>query len=340
MFKHKVSILTGALALAIVGCDSDSSSTDTTPFSLAVSDAAIDEVDEVVIVVSKVALKSGSDPIVFNVYLMDEEGNPIDEDGNPLEEGEDPIPLSIDLLQYQGGESLTLINEQVVPVGQYQMCLFVHDGDHPDYPSYVIESENTTSMPLSVSGNGKCPTANGEEDEFTGILFFNNAFTINTPNNDYVVEFDLRRGLKEATGNDEGFTIQRTSVSLVNTILTGEISGTVSSTLYDDCETDTESITGYAHALYLYQGDVDIDSMTPFAEGGPVTAANVVLDEETNMYRYEFGFISEGDYSLGYTCTANDDSEDGIVENGEFSIYRAESNISVVADEDTTVDFN
>ncbi|MGR5118885.1 DUF4382 domain-containing protein [Vibrio astriarenae] len=343
MLKCKASMLISALALVIVGCDSDSSSPEVTPFSLAVSDAAIDEVDEVVITVSKVALKSGSDPIVFDVYLMDEEGNPVDENGELLEEGEDPIPLSIDLLKYQGGESLELVNEQIIPVGEYQMCLFVHDGDHPDYPSYVIETNNETQVPLTVKGEGSCPTYNGETGNNIGVLFFNKKFTVNTPNNDYVVEFDLRRGLKDATGQNEGYSIQRTSVSLINTITTGDISGDVASTVYDDCMTDTPSNTGYAHAVYLYQGDVDLDSMGSFAPSEleqPITAANVVMNVEDNTYRYEFGFVSTGTYSVGYTCTANDDSETEIAENGAFSIYRAQSGFTVTANEESEVHFS
>ena len=40
-------------------------------------------------------------------------------------------------------------------------------------------------------------------------------------------EFDLRRGLKDGTGQNEGYSIQRTSATLINTVTTGEIQGDV-----------------------------------------------------------------------------------------------------------------
>ncbi|MGR5133450.1 DUF4382 domain-containing protein [Vibrio alfacsensis] len=339
----KLSIIGAAVVFALTGCgsDSDSKST-TTPVTLSVSDAPIDDVSKVVVTYSKVAfLPIGEgEPQIFDVYKTNENGDYVNEEGELLPDDAAPLPLSVNLLDFQGSDAQELVEDEVIPTGDYKLCVFANDGDHPDYPSYVIEEStgNPIKTKLTVKGNGKCPQGVGEEPN-TGVLFFNDTFTVNPDNNDYVVEFDLRRGLKDATGKDEGYTIQRTSVSLINTVTTGDIEGNVAlNETYLQCENDTASGNGYAHAVYLYNGNIAQADMGTFAPSDlqtPITAANVVTDDDGLTYQYEFGFVEPGTYSVGYTCTANDDSEEGIVEGEAFSIYKAQSGLTVVAGSDT-----
>ncbi len=334
----KYTLVSAAVAFALTGCGSDSADTTTsTPITLSVSDAPIDNVSEVVVTYSKVAFlpEGEGEPQIFDVYKTDDAGNFVDEEGNPLAEGEDPIPLSVNLLDFQGSNAQALVDGQVIPTGNYQLCVFANDGSHLDYPSYVIEQATGNQVPLTVKGNGKCPQGVGEETD-TGVLFFNDTFAVNTANNDYVVEFDLRRGLKEATGQDEGYTIQRTSVSLINTVTTGDIIGDVAlNETYIQCESDNAGLASeFAHAVYLYEGNIEQTEMGTLAASEkqpPVATANVILSEDKTSATYEFGFVEPGTYSVGYTCTANVDSEDGAVEGESFSIYSASANLTVVA---------
>ncbi|MGP8305750.1 DUF4382 domain-containing protein [Vibrio sp. YIC-376] len=341
----KFSLMSAAVVMALFGCNSDSDSVSTTtPVTLSVSDAPIDGVSEVVVTFSKVAFLSIDDetPQIFEVYKTDGEGNYVDENGDLLLEGEDPIPLSVDLLNVQGSDVHDLIDEELIPTGNYKLCVFANDGNHPDYPSYVVDELTLNQIPLTVKGDGACPQGVGKEDN-VGVLFFNNTFAVNPDNNEYVVEFDLRRGLKDGTGQNEGYSIQRTSVTLINTVTTGEIQGEISSTTYQSCVNDTVTGNGYVQAVYLYEGDVAEQDMGPFAgvEGlaEPIAASNVVLADNNTDYMYEFGFVEPGTYSIGYTCTANDDSEDGLVEGETFSIYDSASGLSVSVGTDTIADF-
>ncbi|TOD41565.1 DUF4382 domain-containing protein [Vibrio parahaemolyticus] len=341
----KFSLVGAAVVVALFGCNSDSNTiTTTTPVTLSVSDAPIDDVSEVVITYSKVAFLplDGGSPQIFEVYKTDEEGNYVDENGDPIPDGEDPLPLSVNLLNYQGSDVQELVEDEVIPSGNYKLCVFANDGDHPDYPSYVIDEATGNQIPLTVKGDGACPQGVGKEPN-SGVLFFNNTFAVNPDNNEFVVEFDLRRGLKDGTGQNEGYSIQRTSVTLINTVTTGEIQGDVAAQTYADCEIDTSSTNDYAHAVYLYKGSVAKEDMGPFAgEDGkttPIAAANVVPDMEQVNYEYEFGFVEPGTYSVGYTCTANDDSEEGIVAGETFSIYQATSGLTVSAGADTDANF-
>ncbi|KOO15427.1 hypothetical protein AKJ18_10570 [Vibrio xuii] len=337
----KLGLLSASIALILSGCNSDDSSSGTTPVTLSVSDAPVDEVSKVVVTYSKVAfLPLGSDkPILFDVYKTDDEGNPVDENGNPLPDGEDPIPLSVNLLDFQGGDAQELIENQNIPTGDYKLCLFANDGDHPTYPSYV-EAVGTGNHPLTVQGEGKCPQGVGSIDN-AGVLYFNDTFTVNNDNNDYVVEFDLRRGLKEPKNGSDTYTIQRTSVSLVNTTEVGEIGGNVARATMNDCLADSTPSSAFSHAVYLYEGDVTQADMGSFAGTGavtPITAANVTLDDD-GTYEYEFGFVKPGTYSVGYTCTANNDSEEGLTANETFRIHAADSGLDVIAGSETTAHF-
>ncbi|WP_404974234.1 DUF4382 domain-containing protein [Vibrio campbellii] len=345
MNSLKYSLVGAAVVFALAGCNSDSDTVSTTtPVTLSVSDAPIDDVSEVVVTYSKVAFLPVGDgegePQIFEVYKTDEDGNYVDENGDLLPDGEKPLPLSVNLLDFQGSDAQELVEDEVIPTGDYQLCVFANDGDHPDYPSYVVEEATGNEVPLTVKGEGRCPQGVGSEPN-AGVLFFNNAFAVNSDNNDYVVEFDLRRGLKDATGKDEGYTIQRTSVTLINTVTTGEIEGNVALTTYQGCETDTPSGNGYAHAVYLYEGDIAESDMGTFATSeaqSPIASANVVTEDEGATYQYEFGYVEPGTYSVGYTCTANDDSEEGIVDGETFSIYTSTSGLSVSAGSDTNAD--
>ncbi|MGR4989076.1 DUF4382 domain-containing protein [Vibrio rotiferianus] len=343
MNTFKISLVGTAVVFALAGCNSDSGSVSaTTPVTLSVSDAPIDDVSEVVVTYSKVAfLPTGEgEPEIFNVYKTDEDGNYVDEEGNILPDDADPLPLSVNLLDFQGSNAQELVDSEIIPTGSYKLCVFANDGDHPEYPSYVVEETTGNQIPLTVKGNGKCPQGVGDEPN-AGVLFFNDTFAVNPDNNDYVVEFDLRRGLKDATGKDEGYTIQRTSISLINTITTGNIGGSVDLTTYQGCETDTTSGNGYAHAVYLYEGDIaqaDMGSFAPSESQAPIAAANVTTEDEGETYSYEFGYVEPGTYSIGYTCTANDDSEEGIVDGETFSIYTSESGLNVTEGSDTNAD--
>ncbi|HHX8540081.1 TPA: DUF4382 domain-containing protein [Vibrio diabolicus] len=345
MNRMKIGLISASIAVALIGCNSDSDSVSTmTPVTLSVSDAPIDDVSEVVITYNKVAFLplDGGTPQVFDVYKTNEEGNLVDEDGNRLPDGEDPLPLSVNLLNFQGSDAQELVDDELIPTGNYKLCVFANDGDHPNYPSYVIDEATGNQIPLTVKGDGACPQGVGKDPD-SGVLFFNNTFAVNPDNNEFVVEFDLRRGLKDGTGQNEGYSIQRTSVTLINTVTTGEIQGDVATLTYQSCETDTPSANGYAHAIYLYEGNIAEENMGPFAgaegQAMPIAAANVVQDVDDANYEYEFGFVEPGTYSVGHTCTANDDSEDGIVAGETFSIYQSTSGLNVSVGTNTDANF-
>ncbi|MEZ8788643.1 DUF4382 domain-containing protein [Vibrio splendidus] len=337
----KETALASLVLAGLVGCGGDSgSSSSTTPITLSVSDAPIDDVKDVTVTFSKVALlpQGGGSPLIYDVYKTDENGDYVDENGDPLPDGEGPIPLSVNLLDYQGSEALPLIENEVIPVGSYKLCVFANDGDHPTDPSYVIENDDT-NRELTVKGNGACPQGVGKEDS-AGVLYFNDSFNVNQQSNDFVVEFDLRRGLKNSSTFPD-YTIQRTSVSLINTVETGNIEGTVALSTYDTCNGGDNT---FVQSVYLYEGNVDKADMAPIGgsdEVKPITSASVAMNQAQTNYEFSLGFIDPGTYSLGYTCTAQYDSDEDNadpVADG-FEIYDVQNSVQVVVGQDNQVSF-
>ncbi|MBE8604507.1 DUF4382 domain-containing protein [Vibrio cyclitrophicus] len=338
----KETALASLVLAGLVGCGGDSgSSSSTTPITLSVSDAPVDDVKDVTVTFSKVALlpTQGGTTLVYDVYKTDENGDYVDENGDPLTDGEDPIPLSVNLLDYQGSDALPLIENEVVPVGSYKLCVFANDGDHPTHPSYVVENDDSIRE-LTVKGNGACPQGVGKEDN-AGVLYFNDSFNVNQQSNDFVVEFDLRRGLKNSSTFPD-YTIQRTSVSLINTVETGNIEGTVATTTFGACNPTNDNT--FVQSVYLYEGDIAKANMAPIGgsdEVKPITSASVAMNEAQTNYEFSLGFIDPGTYSLGYTCTAHYDSDEDNadpVADG-FEIYDVQNSVQVVVGQDNQVSF-
>ncbi|MEZ9463207.1 DUF4382 domain-containing protein [Vibrio splendidus] len=337
----KETALASLVLAGLVGCGGDSgSSSSTTPITLSVSDAPIDDVKDVTVTFSKVALlpQGGGSPLIYDVYKTDENGDYVDENGDPLPDGEDPIPLSVNLLDYQGSDALPLIENEVILVGSYKLCVFANDGDHPTDPSYVIENDDMTRE-LTVKGEGACPQGVGKEDN-AGVLYFNNSFSVNQQSNDFVVEFDLRRGLKNSSSLPD-YTIQRTSVSLINTVETGNIEGTVALSTYNTCNGGDNT---FVQSVYLYEGDIAKADMAPIGgsdEVKPITSASVTMNQAQTNYEFSLGFIDPGIYSLGYTCTAQHDSDEDNAAPlaAGFEIYEAQNGVQVTVGQDSQVSF-
>ncbi|TKB51298.1 DUF4382 domain-containing protein [Ferrimonas sediminicola] len=319
-----------SLALLVAGCGGGSSSSPQTgQFGLAVSDAPVEQADEVVLFFNEVVLvpEDGGEPVTID----------LSEDG----------PDSVDLLQYTGSDSATLVNGQVLPVGDYTMCLYALDGDGSEQLSYV-NTQDQGVVPLKVNSKGSCQGVQGNTDQ-AGRIFFNRPFTINTGINNFVAEFNLRQGLVDPQGQ-EGMYIKPTAVQLVNLAGAGNIAGVLAEQQREACEADMASlleVSEFSHVAYLYAGERDRSTMGDLVgEAGypaesplvaPVATADISLDEASGEYRYEFGFIGEGNYSIGYSCVANFDlPESHETEEQDFTFYQHYTPVQVQPGQTTT----
>lgn len=148
----------------------------------------------------------------------------------------------------------------------------------------------------------------------------------------------MRRGLKN-TSAYPNYTIQRTSISLINNAETGHIEGEVLAATNDACQSDEPG----GQAVYLYEGDVAQNNMAPVGgtyEVKPITTGLVQDIENSSNFAFSLGYLDPGIYTLGYTCNAQlDTGDEGMVVPDGFSIHSIQSGVIVNANETSNVNF-
>ncbi len=306
----KTSLLSSSVALlAACGGSDDGESAQLT---FAVSDNPAN-VKEAVIAFKSVAVKQ-----VLSLGEPDEdqpEHHIAVQDNN----GENTEYRQIDLKQFQGSNAAQLFTDISLAPGDYQMCIYITNGtgtqDADD--SYVVEDDDEIRG-LRTPSNGSCAGFKPDDQQNTGRLK-TTTFTINAGKNYLVAEFDLMKVLKDPVGNKEYWTLKPTGYELVHATDVGSIEGLVAENVISSCADDDISMA------YLYPGTVSIEDMGDFradvAQGTGMiapTASALVTPSETVEngieYSYEFGFVKEGSYSIGYTCTDDPSvAEDGVI---------------------------
>ncbi len=298
--KHTKTVIGIAIASLLAGCggsDNDDSTPEPTTgsFSLGVSDNPADA-DVVNIAFKQVVLKNSEGAISFDV-------------------SEDGELKHVDLLTVQGAEVATLVSSETVPIGEYQMCIYMQKSETGTTDSSYVQTA-TGIEGLTTNSNGSCGGV-GADDPDTGRLFLNKTFSIVEGSNTFVAEFNLAKGLQAPHGNKNYWTLKPTSVQLVNADAIGGISGQISAETFVSCQSAAVDLglpDEYNQAVYLYPIDTVLTDMADFraesepyllTEVAPVAAARVnpILDADENEIGqgYEFGFLEAGTYSLGYT---------------------------------------
>ncbi|AHI30113.1 hypothetical protein [Marinobacter similis] len=61
--------------------------------------------------------------------------------------------------------------------------------------------------------------------------------------------------------------------------------------------------------------------------GNPLLVIPVSLDDETSLYTYTAGFLTEGEYTVSYSCQTDDNETDEAIE------FFGDQNVTVTAGE-------
>lgn len=302
-------------ALILGGCGgSDSDDSDpqkTANVSFAVSDAPVDEAQNVYIGITQ-------------IELVPQSGDSITLDVEPDSAGVDYH--QIDLLAYQGKDSKLIITDEPVPVGEYKN-LILHVTKESGINKVI---DNAGEQPL------KQPSNKLRLGSFTVTEDGTQAFTI---------EFDLRKSLvlRGNANNNNGYILKPHGVSIIDNESAATLNGTVT-TITDQCVATEDNF------VYLYQGsdldstklgdlydesDEEFSSTVPTGTIAPYATAK--LDEAG---AYEFGFLPSGTYTAALYCGG--EADDSIQFDG-YVIPQPEGQtqeVTLVEGETATVDFD
>jgi hypothetical protein len=222
---------------------------------------------------------------------------------------------TIDLLSLQNGLTESLLTAESLPAGEYSWIrLMITTEDDGETTSNVVDSEGTHTLYIP----------SGSE---TGLKL-NTGFVV--PENDAIsltIDFDLRKSIVVNDNNQKDDYKLKPSLRLVDNSQVGSFSGNVSAI-------STTENCGNANAVYVYEGS-DVEANDEGATNNtPISSAIISVDK--GVYSYQAAFLTAGNYTLAFTCQAdNDDPEtDDAIE------FLGTQNATIITDQNVTVNFN
>lgn len=296
-------IALAATATALVACGGDDDKEKTGQVQLSVTDAPVQDVDEVW--------------VQFNAVEFKPEG------GAPILEAL-ATPQQINLLEHQNGRAAVLVTDLELPAGRYEWIRLIID-DVPNVPdSYVVA--DGAQCELTVPSGAESG------------LKLNRGFTL--PANGSValtVDFDLLKSLHAPPGQ-QGFMEQcaqgyllRPTLRLVQDSEVGAIAGTVDlSRRPADCSS----------MVYVFEGDPASTTPDDFDNKDAEPVVTAEADPVTGVYKA--AFLTAGNYTVAYTCSFEDNdtpSEDDSVAVPPFVFDTDKQGATVQPNLITTVNF-
>ena len=300
-------LLISCLTSMTSGCGGGSSSTsnptvsgrtgtDETRITLKVTDAPIDGITNVWVQFSAIEIKpADGDAIRFDLAS----------------------PRTIDLLSLTGTRSEALLDNEVVAAGDYEWVRLMVNAENGVQDSYV-RLDNGSEPELEIPSGAN-----------TGLKL-NRGFSAEAATPVHVtIDFDLRKSITVTGG---GRYIMNPVLNLVEDKDTGSLSGTVAASLLTGTGcSDADPATG--NAVYVYSGGDIVPDDIANSNTGPYTTTTISYNAESGDYEYEVGFLPEGEYTVAFTCAADDDelnSDDDI----DFVILMNDVEVENEDDED------
>ncbi|BES69816.1 DUF4382 domain-containing protein [Marinobacter nanhaiticus D15-8W] len=295
----KTALLCLSVTLALSGCEWEFGTIDEDEegkLTLELADAPVDDLTEVNITVTGVEVKpSDEDALVFT---FDE-------------------PETYDLLELQNGKTAKLLSNEDVPAESYEwirLNLSSESGAH-----YVV-GEDGGRYSLAIPSGAQSG------------LQVNAGFSIDEDDEiELTLDFDVRKSVVNANSTLANYLL-RPVLRLVINDEVGSIAGTVDESTVIAVECDNAQ--DYAGLVYVYEGvDISPDDLGSGTE--PVVAVPVVTDEEDpGTYRYEASLLSEGNYTVSYSCDIDNNDVDEAIE------FVETESVEVEAGEEAEINFN
>ncbi|MCC5795135.1 MAG: DUF4382 domain-containing protein [Chromatiales bacterium] len=309
--RSRIALLACA-ALTLMACGGSSNggfNPATGGLTIAVTDAAIDDVEQVVVVFTGVSINH--------------------QDGSPIRFDFDE-PRAIDLLELTGESVEILVDNAEVPAGRYSWVrLHISAAADGTRDSYVIDSEGEFEL-FIPSGRQSGLQLNGPVTVPAGGQAA------------VVADWDLRQGLIRPQGLG-GTYLLKPLIRLVDLSETGSIAGTIDPALLTAASCTGDLNTGRGNAVYVYEGanviPADISELAP----NPITTATIEVDTASGLPEYRLAFLPAGEYTVAFTCQASEDRIPPDVPDGDSYVdlidFTPGQNAAVASGVTTVVNF-
>lgn len=205
-----------------------------------------------------------------------------------------PEPREIDLLAYQNGATVDLLDGVEVEAGEYDwMRLEVIAEQNRNDGSYIL-FESGQQYPLYVPSGSQ-----------TGLKL-NRPFTIAAGGiTRLVADFDLRKSIIQPPGLSPNYLLKPV-LRLMDELEVGSIAGEVDLALLATAQLEPGSgPEDCAGGVYLFAGaDASPDDSDGDASDGvdPVVFQPLEFDGLNSVVPYQIAFVETGDYSVAATC--------------------------------------
>lgn len=286
-------------------CGGGGSETAEDPFgilSVAITDAAVENVSVVSVEFTGLTLKPQSgDEIEFTF----------------------DAPKSINLLQLQNGNTAELLPDTRVPAGRYNWMRLAVNAEFDNVMDSFAERKDGSQVELRVPSGSR----NG--------LKLVSGFTITQDQStNIVLDWDLRKALSEPLGQP-GMHL-RPAIRVTDMAAFGTLAGSVGLAFLEDVSCTNDLVAGLGNAVYIYSGEVADPADISGTETDPLVTATVSLGAD-DVYRYEVNYLSVGVYTAALTCQASDDDPEAT---NDIVFAASATMVEVVNGETTTLDFN
>ena len=261
------------------GSATTSSNFSNTGFTLDITDAAIDSAQEVWIQFTGVSIQPT--------------------DGDRLEFIFDS-PQNINLLALQGTNSAHLLDNVTLPTCTYDWIRLNVVAENDGILDSYIKLDDGSEHELSIPSGSQ-----------TGLKINTSFEMVANQQLSFTVDFDLRQSVVLHAGEYSLGPVLR----LVDTSEVGSITGTIDPSYLTGVNcSDADPDTG--NAVYVFEGAGTTPDDMDNQSADLITSARVELNTTTGDYEYVVGFIPGGDYTVAFTCAADQDdpkSNDNIV---------------------------
>ncbi|MBZ2170410.1 DUF4382 domain-containing protein [Marinobacter sp. F4216] len=283
-----------ALAAGIAACGGGNDTGSTGTVSIGLTDAP--------------ALKFSNVTIAFT-------GMALKPEGGKWIEFDFPQNKTWNLLELQGGLSEPLITDEEIPAGPYSEVRLLIDTSQS-----FVNLASAPDVPKTLA------VPSGEQ---SGLKLKGEMVVAADTTTDFTIDFNVQESIVDPEGQSLADYLLKPSLRLVNNLEVGSISGLVDyGTILQEpggCSED------YEGAVYVYQG-ADIaptDLNVNLEDSGPLMTIPVSNPNQNSLYEYTAAFLTEGQYTVSYSCQLDDN---GTTEELEFL---GTQTVTVVANTET-----